>query len=376
MPLVGHPGKESGIMPKRHLEQPTQEARAKQRKTLGPLRGLTVQPVAKERYQKSLDEFFQYLSQEQLILPHNPARLDLVVSDYLEYLWAKGYGRASASNILAALQDRQPQVRGKMPQAWRLLKAWVTHEVPNRAPPIPIDFLEALVGYALFKEDFGFAVTLLLGFHGMLRTGELLQLRASHIAISSAKGPAVISLGWTKAGKRHGAAESVTLHMEDVCRRLFQWKRSMPAQQLIAGPSHVWRNKFNQALHALSFDRWDFRPYSLRRGGATYQFNLHGQFDRLLIQGRWQSVKTARIYVNDGLAVLAELTIPWSSFSRNLRTQFHVSLTKPLPKLSPVASRGQTSRKAQKRGTWKKGAPKKLHGECGGSVSSFCFWFG
>ena len=348
-------------MPKRHLEQHTQEARAKYRKTLGPLRGLTVQPVTKQRYQQSLNEFFQYLKDEHLLFPSSPAQLDNLVSDYLEYLWAKGLGRSAASNILAALQDQQPKVKGKMPQAWRLLKAWVTHEVPNRAPPLPLDILEAMVGYSLFKEDFAFALTLLLGFHGLLRTGELLQLQGAHISVSSPKGPAVISLGWTKSGKRQGAAESITIHVEDICRRLHQWKRMMPSHQLLAGPGHLWRQKFNNILQALSFHKWDFRPYSLRRGGATYQFKIHGQFDRLLLQGRWQSMKTARIYVNDGLAVLAELVIPWTSFSRNLRSQYHACLTKTLPKLSPVTSRRQGSRKVQKRGTWKRGAPKKRH---------------
>lgn len=174
-------GNVSGVMPKRHLEAPTQEPRAKARKTLGPLRNLTVQPVTRERYKQSLDLFFQYLKEEQLLLPKQARELDALLSDYLEHLWAKGLGRAAASNVLAAVQDQQPYVKGKLPQSWRLLKTWVTHEIPNRAPPLPRDVLFAMVGYSLFKGWSHMAITLLLGYYGPLRTGEILSVKVRRL---------------------------------------------------------------------------------------------------------------------------------------------------------------------------------------------------
>ena len=352
MPPVGIPGKESGAMPKRHLEASTQEGRAKARKTLGTLKSLTVQPVTRQRYDLALDKFFQYLRNEHLVLPRAAMAIDAMVSDYLEFLWAAGFGRTEASNLLAALQDQQPHLRGKLSQSWRLLKAWVTHEVPNRAPPMPLEVLEAMVGYALFKNEKLFALSLLIGFHGLLRTGELTGIKASHVSISRTKGPAVVALGLTKGGKRHGSAESITLYGEDVCRRLFQWVQTARASDSLTGASHVWRKKFSDTLQALAFHTWDFRPYSLRRGGATHQFRQHGAFDKLITQGRWLSVKTARLYINEGLAVLAELRIPWTPFSRNLRTQYHQCLTKSLPPLEP-ALRKHSSRTSQSRGSRK-----------------------
>eukprot|EP00438_Fugacium_kawagutii_P014128 Skav213974 [mRNA] locus=scaffold2200:265560:270087:+ [translate_table: standard] len=168
-------------------------------------------------------QFFSYLDQQKLVLPVTALGMDTVVSDYLEHLWATGAGRSAGSNILAALQDSQPHLKGKLQQSWRLLKTWTTTEVPNRAPPFPKEVVEAMAGYALFKKDPLFALSLLLAFHGLLRTGELLQVSRSHVSITQPKGPAVVSLGLTKSGKRTGAAESVSIHDEDVCRRLFQW---------------------------------------------------------------------------------------------------------------------------------------------------------
>lgn len=281
-------------MPKRHLEKPTQAERAKMRRTLGPLKSLTVQPVTRARYEKSRSDFYEWLRSENLTVPSSAYDLDLIVSDYLEALWAQGKGRSEGSNILAALQDAQPHLKGKLKMGWRLMKTWVTHEVPNRAPPIPLDALHCMVGYAIFKEWHLFALSLLLGFHGLLRTGELLGLKAKHISVTTAKGPAVISLGLTKSGKRQGAAESITVHAEDVCRRLHQWKQSAHPEASLTGPGHQWRKRFADLLTAIHFHEFDFRPYSLRRGGATHHFQRQGRFDALLVLGRWQAAATAR----------------------------------------------------------------------------------
>eukprot|EP00438_Fugacium_kawagutii_P030551 Skav236000 [mRNA] locus=scaffold348:439265:442676:+ [translate_table: standard] len=327
------------------------------------LRELTVQPVTKARYENALQNFYQYLTNENLVLPHRMIQFDPMVADYVEFLWADGQGKTVASNTLAALQDKHPQLKGKLQESWRLRKTWSTHEVPNRAPPLPLDVLYAMVGLADFQENPGMALTLLLAYHGLLRTGELLSLKVQHVSISKAKGPAVLSLGLTKSGKRQGAAESVTVYNEDVCRRLFQWVSVFPAHTLLAGPSHAWRKQFAHLIEKLGFSTWDFRPYSLRRGGATQMFKSFGSFDRLLVSGRWQSARTARIYVNEGLAVLAEMTLPWTPFSRNLRAQYLKSLTSPLPKLEPgplrsAQCRGTRKRKANK-ATNRKREPKK-----------------
>lgn len=218
-----------------------------------------------------------------------------------------------------------------------------------------------MVGYTLFKNKPHLALTLLLGFHGLLRTGELLDLQARHISISNPKGPAVISLGLTKSGKRQGAAESVTVYAEDVCRRLFQWKQTMPGHSFLAGPKHVWRKEFSVILKALKFDKWDFRPYSLRRGGATELFKREGAFDHLLVVGRWQSSRTARVYLNEGLSVLAELHLPWDKFSSTFKNQYLRSLTQNLPPLEPSTRKQSKSRGLGK--TTRKPAPKEEKGK-------------
>ena len=50
----------------------------------------------------------------------------------------------------------------------------------------------------------------------------------------------------------------------------------------------------------------EYRLYSFRRGGATYDFGHHGQLDRAIVRGRWSNSRTARLYTTEGLAMLGD----------------------------------------------------------------------
>ncbi len=336
--------KTMGKVAKKHVEGRTKEDRIKVRKKLGPLKNLTVQPGTRSRYEKALAKFSSWLKVEGFILPHSKLHIDSLVSDYVESLWSEGEGRALASDTLAAIQDRQPQLKGHLLSSWRLLKTWNINEIPNRAPPLPEKALWAMVGYSLFRNQFQFATSLLLAFYGMLRTGELLTVKAKDFTPNQALHPFVLSLGYTKGGKRAGAAESITVGVEDLCRRIFHWTSSVSPHTPLCPPAHTWRKMFSDTLLALQFSEFSFRPYSLRRGGSTFWFSQHSSFDRLVIQGRWQSQKTARVYVNEGLAILAELKLPWSPTTMSYVNFYTRSKQYPCPKLSPTRMGGAGGR--------------------------------
>lgn len=268
--------------------------------------GLAVQPKTRQRYNRALEKFWLYLRQRDLVLPYREQLLDPLLSDYIEYLWSQGEGRSLACDTIAALQDKDPHIRRYLAACWRLLKTWSSHELPNRAPPLTEEAVQTLAGHALFNSNSDFALSPLLGFYGLLRTGELLGLRNGDISQSGPTSVAVISLGLTEGGQRMGANESCTITEEDTLRRLWHWKQRHQKGDMLCSSPSVWRKMFNQTIESLSLEKYQYWPYSLRRGGATFYFQKHGQLDRLLIQGRWQSSRTARLYLNGGLAILAE----------------------------------------------------------------------
>ena len=329
------------------------EARIRVRESLGTLKQLTVQPKTRARYDKALAQFWNYLRQHGLTLPTRLQALDGLLSDYIEHLWMTGAGKGLASDTVASLQDAEPHTKGHLHGTWRLLKAWSQNEIPNRAPPLPEEALRAMVGYALFHKQIAFGLSLLLGYYGTLRTGEILGISSSDITMNSKKGPAVISLGLTKGGKRAGAAESITIDLEQPLQWIWSWLHQVPAHTPLCSTPVNWRKSFNDTLVALKLDSCDFRPYSLRRGGATFWFQKWGSLDRLMLLGRWHAAKTCRIYVNEGLALLTEMKLPWNSSSRQFVRIYNNSIQQELPRLEPTRTgrsggRGKVLKKSMK----------------------------
>ena len=212
------------------------------------------------------------------------------------------------------------------------MKAWNTAEIPNRAPPLTLTLLNALCGRSVLQDCPEFGLSLRVAFFGLLRTGELLTVRARDVYLTAPKGPV---LGLTKSGARQGAAESVTIHESSVLPGLYRWKCQAKPTDFLTVKPHAWRRLFNQAIEGLKLQDYAYRPYSLRRGGATFFFQRHGSFDRLLIQGRWGAAKTARIHLNDGLAQLSEISVPTSKLKSYLSLYHKHPMLEPGPRKAP-----------------------------------------
>ena len=331
-------------MPKRIFEGATPQERAQKRQALGTLKQLTVQPSTRHRYEKAVDNFLLFLKNNNLSLPSERDLLDPLVCDYLEHLWSSGAGRALASDTVAGLQDFHPKLRHKLPGSWRLLKTWAINEAPNRAPPLPEHVVHAMCGWACFHGHYSFGVSLLVGFYGMLRTGEITNIRKSDFAEDVNQRKILLSLGLTKAGKRVGAAESVVLGFDVVVTVLKHWLTLAKGRGLMTPAPAKWRTLFNQCIEGLRITSYGFRPYSLRRGGATYWFSRHHSLDRLLVDGRWQAAKTARLYINEGLSVLAQINLPRKdSRLTPFLTIFSSTMLKPkFATLEPPVRTGRT----------------------------------
>ena len=81
------------------------------------------------------------------------------------------------------------------------MKTWAVHEVPSRAPPLTEAVLRAMVGWAVLHQHETFGLSLLVGFYGLLRTGELLAIQAWHIHMSSPSQTCGHKLGFDQSGK-------------------------------------------------------------------------------------------------------------------------------------------------------------------------------
>lgn len=294
-------------------------ARQKQRKGI-KLRdaGITVQ--TQERYYVAVREVMKFVESSE---PY--VELDEHLADWVEHKFSAGCPLNGVADCLSGIHYFLPQARRHLPVAWKLFSIWRKIEIPSRAPPLTEDLLLGLASKALEQNQLDFACLLLLGFHCFLRTGELLSLTGESILVNEKTG--IVYLPSSKGGTRRNTKEAVTIEcpiIREIVGTLIAVRKSEGRQKLNLWlySGSAFRKRFHDLLVFFDVLHLGFRCYSLRRGGATSDFQRHGLMERTLIRGRWSSTAIAKIYLCDGLAQLPSLKMKSSTWT--LLKQFNL----------------------------------------------------
>ena len=118
----------------------------------------------------------------------------------------------------------------------------------------------------------------------------------------------------TKSGQRHAAFESSTILGSVVFEfyRIHQGRsphgRDPEAYVYDNSPASFY-DLFEEGLIWLGTAGYRFKPYSMRRGGAT-SYGKCRSMELTLERGSWATVRAGRIYINDGSAKETEMNLP------------------------------------------------------------------
>ena len=265
-----------------------------------------ITPAMHSRYGTAVYKLLTFLIDLQYIL-NNWDALDEMVSAWVEHAYAEGEQKSLVSNALAGLQYFLPQLVGKLKQSWKLAKVWQRLEPPLRVLPLSPLIVRGFAGAAAHMGFIDEAAALLIGFDCVLRSGELYNLTIGDISFFQNK--AVLCLGLSKTGKRTGANEMVVVESSlAICWLRKACLRGHKARKLLWRGDRFFRKLFYE-LCSLFEIRGLLTVYSLRRGGATWNFLHHGSMEKTLLRGRWASTSTARIYLQDATATVSHLQL-------------------------------------------------------------------
>ena len=242
----------------------------------------------------------------QQMFPKDKLDIDENVAAFVEYQWAEGEPSYISSNALAALQFFLP-LKGKLILGWELLKTWHKKEPPIRVMPMHPLLLLGMAAYIGRRGFVDVAALILTGFDAILRSGEIYKLHVGDILFAEDK--AVLNLRDTKTSQVTGYMDMVICESKEavILLKAACEGRSRKLPVMTVSPSK-FRKLFQEA--ACYFGVTDrLTVYSLRRGGATWSFLQHGSMERVLLRGRWQSTKTARMYLQDAVAGMSDLQL-------------------------------------------------------------------
>ena len=199
-----------------------------------------------------MKKFLDFLTRNRLCLPSRHEEVDRLAAQYIEELWEEGDSLYLAQDVLSSLQHYEPQLKRKLLESWRLIKAWQKHEIPSRAPPLTLLTLSVLAGW-FQKHQPELALALVVCFHALLRTGEMLQVTNKNIICSHDL--VLIHLGQTKMAARNAGTESTSFRDAKIALMLQAWKSVHPPDALLINMSvSSFRQWFARGLQATGLD--------------------------------------------------------------------------------------------------------------------------
>ena len=253
-----------------------------------------------------------------------PKGANSVLVCYIQSLYNRGGSFADAKYAILHTQTTHRHLKGKLARAWDSVKSW-SLEVPctNRLP-LPFFLLEVLFytcvsqAYAhkrhspvLSLKFASFGILLLLGFHGLLRPGELLHLRVADILVpSTPNSPLIIAIRRPKTRLAFGRIQHVLVQDPKTIAwtswLLSSWPKN---RQLWPFSIASARSLFRQLLRQRQLSDSKLLISSLRPGGATHLYTAGLSVEQLQFKGRWKCIGTLRSYIQEATAAMVLLQL-------------------------------------------------------------------
>ncbi|CAK0806547.1 unnamed protein product [Prorocentrum cordatum] len=278
-----------------------------------PLRELAGTPLARKRYQEAVDSVFDWWVEQKREV-QSAAQADMGLVDYIEGRWAAGGSLLDVNCAIAGMCHHFPPLRGRLRESWRLARTWQRAEPAGRALPIAPLIALAFSGGFLTAGVPAAAAILLAAYDTYLRTGEIMALRWHDITMYENSGSAMIRLRDTKSQHQTGAGEFVMVRSQTAVALLLKARElagtaSRCEEPAIGMPPAAFQRVFAEIRLCLQLEDQRLTLYSWRRGGASADFRSHGSMETTLLRGRWASVRTARLYVQDAVAEATTLAL-------------------------------------------------------------------
>ena len=283
------------------------------RRQLGTLQSNVIKKITLSRYAQHFNKFCDFLQTFSTTWPVEADEYDSHLTDYLELLWDTGEPKTMAAYTLAAIHHYIPTLKRKLPRAWRLKNIWDRLELPCQAWPLSQEHMFGIAGWFFSRNQPHMASACIIGFAGLLRTGELLQLKVADV-VNTPEG-VVLHLGETKTAKRKMMIDE-TVVISDTLSILLLSRlicNKQPGDFAFQHSPQRFRTNWNLMKSNLGLSSYKILPYSLRRGGATWYFHQTGSFSRTLVKGRWEHVKTCKMYINQAQLALNQISLPTQS---------------------------------------------------------------
>lgn len=235
-------------------------------------------------------------------------------------------GLRVAKHAVLLIQFLRPRLRRKLQGAREALKAREEKSPSRFRPPVPLPILICLVCKARLLAEKAlsdrdkklwmiFSALALVGFFGLLRPGELLNLRSADVVLPNSLALAgefaVVRIVRPKNARQMGSQQYVEIRHPDAINWLSWLKCQAPKPESTLWPSTAtkFRVLFKHICSSLQLETLRLSPASLRAGGATWLVDEGVEISRIRFLGRWAHMRSLEHYIQVARAQQIALTI-------------------------------------------------------------------
>ena len=178
-----------------------------------------------------------------------------------------------------------------------------------------------------------------LAFWGLMRPGEVVNLRKKDLAFPEAVAMGEAALGLVilvrkPKTRRTYRTQMVLVKEVAVVLWLSWWTAALRPNQLVFPMSRrLWGERMKEALRRLSLEGCKYTPSSFRAGGATHHYRVNQNIPQLQFMGRWKSLESLKSYIHEALSVHIAQQAPEEGRRKLESTQRFVHLLQQPPHL-------------------------------------------
>ena len=283
-------------MPRKARYSPTRRPIVKRHISVASITRQTVR-----KYTSAMNSFFKWRKAKGLCAQPDLIELDLQLGNYLNYLYQNDLPLYLGTNCIAGFKKFHPRCKRQLETASTWLNNWSRVAAKVQAMPLHPVLVKAFVAYGILRKEPDFALSIYVGFLALLRGCEIFNFRMCDV---QPRGPRQVNLilRGTKGAKRRGVEfETVTVKDPVVVKNLLK-RKAQGTARLFAGREAHFAALYKDAVNFFRLRHPKPTPHGIRRGGASWHFGVHGSYDRTVEHGRWATITSARVYINEAAA--------------------------------------------------------------------------
>ena len=260
------------------------------------------------RFQEWLAQHLRAETCDQLFLC--PELAVKVLEKYGLHLFSSGGKLYELRHLLVLVQQEFPKVRSVISPCWQLVSKWELWQPLRHRQPLPESLFKAMFSLAMLWKWTRWAATLILGFEGISRIGEVLSATRGDLVLPSdafdnSTCTAFLKIRKPKSRRRGmGRIQHIRVSEEITVEFLERHFGSLEAGvKLFLFSSAAFRGRWDRILDVLKIPlNCRPTPAGIRGGGAILAYKRNKPIQDILWSMRLTSMNTLESYLQETAA--------------------------------------------------------------------------